>query len=333
MPAIRFQAVSKTYPSPRGPKGSTFQALADVSFDIEEGEFFGLLGPNGAGKTTLISVLAGLTRASGGQASVMGHDVQSDFANARRSLGVVPQELVFDPFFNVRDVLRIQSGYFGVKNNDAWIDELLHSLGLADKANANMRALSGGMKRRVLVAQALVHKPPVIVLDEPTAGVDVELRQTLWQFIAKLNKQGHTVLLTTHYLEEAEALCSRIAMLKTGKVVALAKTSELLKSASSNVLRFKVDAELPGELAAKARVTGRIVQFPAHNAGEIENYLAAVRQAGLHAEDVEIRKADLEDVFIDVMQGKASGAGPSQAARAHSGGSDPRSGGAWGQQA
>jgi ABC-2 type transport system ATP-binding protein len=293
MPAIRFQAVSKSYPSPRGPKGSTFQALDGVSFDIEEGEFFGLLGPNGAGKTTLISVLAGLTRASAGHASVMGHDVQADFANARRSLGVVPQELVFDPFFNVRDVLRIQSGYFGVKNNDGWIDELLHSLGLADKAQANMRALSGGMKRRVLVAQALVHKPPVIVLDEPTAGVDVELRQTLWQFVAKLNKQGHTVLLTTHYLEEAEALCSRIAMLKAGKMVALARTSELLKSASSNVLRFKIDAELPPALARQARVTGRIVQFPAHNAAEIESYLAAVRQAGLHADDVEIRKADL----------------------------------------
>lgn len=308
MPAISFQSVSKTYPSPKGPKGSTFKALDDVSLDIEEGEFFGLLGPNGAGKTTLISVLAGLTRASGGQVSVLGHDVQADYAQARRLLGVVPQELVFDPFFNVRDVLRIQSGYFGVKNNDAWIDELLESLGLADKAQSNMRQLSGGMKRRVLVAQALVHKPPVIVLDEPTAGVDVELRQTLWQFIAKLNKQGHTVLLTTHYLEEAEALCGRIAMLKTGKVVALASTSELLKAASSNVLRFKIDAQLPQALSDKARITGRIVQFPAHNAAEIEQYLAAVREAGLVAEDVEIRKADLEDVFLEVMNRKSGSA-------------------------
>jgi ABC-2 type transport system ATP-binding protein len=233
--------------------------------------------------------------------TVLGHDVQADYAQARRQLGVVPQELVFDPFFTVREALRIQSGYFGVKNNDAWIDELLQSLGLADKASANMRQLSGGMKRRVLVAQALVHKPPVIVLDEPTAGVDVELRQTLWQFIAKLNKQGHAVLLTTHYLEEAEALCSRVAMLKQGRVVALERTSELLKAASSNVLRFKLDGELPSVLAAQARVTGRIVQFPAHNASEIEQYLAAVREAGLHAEDVEIRKADLEDVFLDVM--------------------------------
>jgi ABC-2 type transport system ATP-binding protein len=236
---------------------------------------------------------------------VHGSDVVRDYADARRKLGIVPQELVFDPFFTVREALRIQSGYFSIKNNDAWIDELLGSLGLADKANANMRQLSGGMKRRVLVAQALVHKPRVIVLDEPTAGVDVELRQTLWQFIARLNKQGSTVLLTTHYLEEAEALCSRIAMLKQGRVVALAQTSDLLSAASSNVLRFKIDSELPPDLARQARITGRIVQFPAHNAHEIEQYLAAVRQAGLVAEDVEIRKADLEDVFLDVMSGKA----------------------------
>ncbi|MBI5275249.1 MAG: ABC transporter ATP-binding protein [Burkholderiales bacterium] len=297
MPAIAFQSVSKTYPSARGP----FQALDGVSFDIEQGEFFGLLGPNGAGKTTLISILAGLVRASAGQVSVLGHDVQADYAQARRKLGVVPQELVFDPFFTVREALRIQSGYFGVRNNGAWIDELLENLGLADKAGANMRQLSGGMKRRVLVAQALVHRPPVIVLDEPTAGVDVELRQTLWQFIARLNRQGHTVLLTTHYLEEAEALCSRIAMLKHGRVVALERTSELLKAASSNVLRFKLDGELPREFERKARVTGRIVQLPAHDAHEIEQYLSVIRRAGLRVEDVEIRKADLEDVFLDVM--------------------------------
>ena len=305
MPAISFQSVSKTYPTKRGQSGAAVKALDDVSFDIQQGEFFGLLGPNGAGKTSLISILAGLSRASSGSVKVHGHNVLSDYSKTRRTLGVVPQELVFDPFFSVREALRIQSGYFGIKNNDAWIDELLASLGLADKANANMRQLSGGMKRRVLVAQALVHKPPVIVLDEPTAGVDVELRQTLWQFIAKLNKQGSTVLLTTHYLEEAEALCSRIAMLKQGKVVALAQTSELLKAASSNVLRFKIDSELPADLAGKARITGRIVQFPAHNANEIEQYLAAIRQAGLEAFDVEIRKADLEDVFLDVMSGKS----------------------------
>ena len=297
MPAISFQSVSKTYATPRG----AFQALQAVSLDIQEGEFFGLLGPNGAGKTTLISILAGLARASSGRVAVLGHDVQADFAAARQRLGVVPQELVFDPFFNVRETLRLQSGYFGVKNNDAWIDELLGSLGLADKADANMRQLSGGMKRRVLVAQALVHKPPIIVLDEPTAGVDVELRQTLWQFVAQLNKQGHTVLLTTHYLEEAEALCGRIAMLKNGRVVALDSTTALLKSANANVLQFKTDAALPAPLAALARVTGRIVQLPTHDAAEIEAHLAALRQAGIAPEDVEIRRADLEDVFLQVM--------------------------------
>ena len=308
MPAISFQSVSKTYLTTKSQTSPVVQALDAVSFDIQPGEFFGLLGPNGAGKTTLISILAGLSRASSGTVTVHGSDVVTDYATARRKLGVVPQELVFDPFFSVREALRIQSGYFGIKKNDAWIDELLFSLGLLDKANANMRQLSGGMKRRVLVAQALVHKPQVIVLDEPTAGVDVELRQTLWQFIAKLNKQGSTVLLTTHYLEEAEALCSRIAMLKQGRVVALAQTSDLLKAASSNVLRFKIDSDLPKHLADKARITGRIVQFPAHNAHEIEQYLAAIREAGLSVEDVEIRKADLEDVFLDVMADKAGAA-------------------------
>ena len=297
MTAISFQSVNKTFTGARG----AFKALDGVSFDIQQGEFFGLLGPNGAGKTTLISILAGLLQPSSGQIKVQGLDVQTQSAQVRNILGVVPQELVFDPFFTVREALRFQSGYFGITGNDAWLDELLDCLGLADKANHNMRQLSGGMKRRVLVAQALVHKPPVIVLDEPTAGVDVELRQTLWQFIARLNREGHTVLLTTHYLEEAEALCNRIAMLKNGKVVALDSTSSLLKNASSNVLRFKLDAQLPPELASQARVTGRIVQFPANDAAQIENYLAAVRQAGLVAEDVEIRKADLEDVFLDVM--------------------------------
>ena len=297
MSAVSFQNVSKTFVGSRG----EFHALRGVSFDIEPGEFFGLLGPNGAGKTTLISILAGLSRASGGRVLVHGADVQSDFAETRRRLGVVPQELVFDPFFSVRETLRIQSGYFGIRHNDAWIDELLDGLGLADKAGSNMRQLSGGMKRRVLVAQALVHRPPVIVLDEPTAGVDVELRQTLWHFISELNRQGSTVLLTTHYLEEAEALCNRIAMLKQGQVVALEKTSELLKRASANVLRFKTDHPLPAVMAAQARVTGRVVQMPAHDAAAVERILAQAREGGVSVEDIEIRKADLEDVFLDVM--------------------------------
>jgi ABC-2 type transport system ATP-binding protein len=300
MPAVSFVDVAKTYASPRG----EVRALDGVSFDIERGEFFGLLGPNGAGKTTLISILAGLARATRGRVSVLGHDVQADYAAARRKLGVVPQELVFDPFFTVREALRIQSGYFGVHDNDAWIDELLANLGLADKAQANMRQLSGGMKRRVLVAQALVHRPPVIVLDEPTAGVDVELRQTLWQFVARLNREGHTVLLTTHYLEEAEALCNRIAMLKQGKVVALDRTSALLAGTASTMLRFKLDKPLPAALQANARVTGRIVQLTAHDAREVESILAVLHAAGCDPEDLEIGRADLEDVFIEIMRGE-----------------------------
>ncbi len=304
MPAVSFQSVTKVYPIQRGgTRGGELRALDGVSFDIEPGEFFGLLGPNGAGKTTLISILAGLVRASGGRVTVHGHDVVADYAAARRQLGIVPQELVFDPFFSVRESLVIQSGYFGVRDNGAWIDELLESLGLADKARANMRQLSGGMKRRVLVAQALVHRPPVIVLDEPTAGVDVELRQTLWSFIARLNKQGHTVLLTTHYLEEAEAMCQRIAMLKQGRVVALDRTSALLAGTASTMLRFKTDDALPPAVAAKARVTGRIVQATAHDAAEVETLLGALRGAGVRIEDLEIGRADLEDVFLEIMQG------------------------------
>jgi ABC-2 type transport system ATP-binding protein len=299
MPAVSFQSVSKTYSSPRG----SLRALDAVSFDIQQGEFFGLLGPNGAGKTTLISILAGLARATSGQVRVMGHDVVADYAAARMALGIVPQELVFDPFFSVRETLRIQSGYFGLQDNDAWINELLDHLGLADKAGANMRQLSGGMKRRVLVAQALVHRPPVIVLDEPTAGVDVELRQTLWQFIARLNKEGHTVLLTTHYLEEAEALCSRIAMLKQGRVVALDRTANLLAGTASTMLRFKTDQPLPASLAAQARITGRIVQLKARDAAEVESLLAGLRAASVKVEDLEIGRADLEDVFLEIMQG------------------------------
>ena len=306
MSAISFQSVSKVYPA-SGRSGSTpFKALDNVSFDIEEGEFFGLLGPNGAGKTTLISILAGLARPTAGRVTVLGYDVQKDFVAARRQLGIVPQELVFDPFFTVREALRFQSGYFGLRRNDDWIDELLAGLDLADKAGANMRQLSGGMKRRVLVAQALVHKPPVIVLDEPTAGVDVELRQNLWQFIAGLNHRGHTVLLTTHYLEEAEALCQRIAMLKHGRVIALDRLSTLLSSAAAKVLYFKTDDVLPPEQARLARVTGRIVELPVQDTAEIERQLAALRTAGVRVEDVEIRKPDLEDVFIQLVTGTST---------------------------
>src|SRR3990170_1934434 len=219
--AIEIQGLSKRFGGVR--------ALDGVDLVIGQGEFFGLLGPNGAGKTTLISILAGLVRPDAGVARVLGHDVFSEYRKARRLLGVVPQELVFDPFFTVRETLQFQSGYFGLRRNDAWIEELMHHLDLAGKADANMRSLSGGMKRRGLIAQALVHRPPVIVLDEPTAGVDVALRYGLWQFVRRLNADGHTIVLTTHYLEEAEALCGRIAMLKQGRIVALDTTQNLLQ--------------------------------------------------------------------------------------------------------
>ncbi|MDO4794466.1 MAG: ABC transporter ATP-binding protein [Brachymonas sp.] len=305
MPAISIQSLSKFYP-PRGHVAG-LRALDEVSFDIEQGDFFGLLGPNGAGKTTLISILAGLTQATQGTIKVHGLDVRQNAEQVRRYLGIVPQELVYDPVFSVREMLRFQSGYFGIYNNAAWVDELLHDLGLAGKADANMRQLSGGMRRRALLALALVHKPPVIVLDEPTAGVDVELRQTLWRLVADLNRQGHTVLLTTHYLEEAEALCNRIAMLKQGRLLALEKTSTLLRNAAVGVLHFKTDQPLPAELAGRARITGRVVEWPANSAEEIEQSLAALRRAGIEIEDLEVRKANLEDVFIRLMGGAAGG--------------------------
>jgi ABC-2 type transport system ATP-binding protein len=278
------------------------QALAGVDLVVEEGEFFGLLGPNGAGKTTLISILAGLTRADRGTARVLGHDVSTEYRQARRLLGVVPQELVFDPFFTVRETLRIQSGYFGLRNNDAWIDEILHHLDLASKADANMRALSGGMKRRVLVGQALVHKPPVIVLDEPTAGVDVELRQSLWGFIRKLNRDGHTIILTTHYLEEAEALCGRIAMLKAGKVVALDTTHNLLSSFAGLTVRLTADA-LPDVWRERVlRHEGATYLLSLTSYAELERLLSALREHGVAITELALQEADLEQVFLRIMK-------------------------------
>ena len=281
------------------------QALAGVDLVVEEGEFFGLLGPNGAGKTTLISIVAGLTRADRGTARVLGHDVVTDYRRARRLLGVVPQELVFDPFFTVRETLRIQAGYFGLHNNDAWIDEILHHLDLASKADANMRALSGGMKRRVLVGQALVHKPPVIVLDEPTAGVDVELRQSLWGFIRKLNRDGHTIILTTHYLEEAEALCGRIAMLKAGKVVALDTTQNLLSSFAGLTVRLTA-AALPDVWRERVlRHEGASYLLSLTSYAELESLLSALRENGVTIAELALQEADLEQVFLRIMK-KAS---------------------------
>jgi len=262
-------------------------ALSGVSLAIEQGEFFGLLGPNGAGKTTLINVIAGLARADAGSVSIMGADAISDYRRARRMLGVVPQELVFDPFFTVRETLRIQSGYFGIRGNEAWIDEVMHHLDLSAKADANMRSLSGGMKRRVLVAQALVHKPPVIVLDEPTAGVDVELRQGLWQFVGRLNRDGHTIVLTTHYLEEAELHCSRIAMLKAGRIVALDSTRNLLASFAGSRTTVRVVAR---------DGTQHLLQMEGYS--ELERELARLRSQGVEIADLELERPDLEQVFL-----------------------------------
>src|SRR5438874_9827640 len=277
------------------------QALAGINLSVAQGEFFGLLGPNGGGKTTLISILAGLTRADSGSARILGHDVVADYRNARRALGVVPQELVFDPFFTVRETLQIQSGYFGIRDNGDWIDEILYHLDLTSKADANMRSLSGGMKRRVLVGQALVHKPPVIVLDEPTAGVDVELRQSLWAFIRKLNRDGHTIILTTHYLEEAEALCGRIAMLKAGRIVALDTTQNLLSGFAGLTVRLAA-AELPPAWESRVvrRADGMYLLSPTDYA-ELERLLAALREAGVAVGELALQEADLEQVFLRIM--------------------------------
>jgi ABC-2 type transport system ATP-binding protein len=295
-PAIRIEGVTKRFGS--------VQALAGVDLEIPRGEFFGLLGPNGAGKTTLISALAGLVRPDAGRLAVMGHDVVADYRAARRQLGVVPQELVFDPFFTVRESLEIQSGYFGIRDNAAWIDEILANLDLTAKADTNMRQLSGGMKRRVLVAQALVHRPPVIVLDEPTAGVDVELRQGLWNFVRRLNRDGHTIVLTTHYLEEAESLCGRIAMLKQGRIVALDTTANLLRRFSGHTLRLRLaeGAALPDALQARVvGESGNEFAFSLERCEEIEDILHGLRGSGCRIDDIEVGKPDLEEVFVRVM--------------------------------
>ena len=296
-PAIEIRGVSKAYGSVR--------ALADIDLDIPEGEFFALLGPNGAGKTTLISILAGLAQADAGSLKVMGHDVVADYREARRSLGVVPQELVFDPFFTVRETLQFQSGYFGLSRNDDWIDEVMARLDLTNRANFNMRALSGGMKRRVLVAQALVHKPPVIILDEPTAGVDVELRQGLWQFIRQLNGDGHTIVLTTHYLDEAEALCSRVGMLKQGKLVALDSTHNLLKGYSGAHLRLRLArGSLPESLVPMTATepTNGEYLLALRDYAQVETVLAEIRNSNLTVAFMELEQPDLEEVFVEIMR-------------------------------
>ncbi len=300
-PAVEVRAARKRFDS--------VQALAGVTLEVARGEFFALLGPNGAGKTTLISALGGLTRLDSGRLAVLGHDVRADYRAARRALGIVPQEIVFDPFFTVRETLEIQSGYFGLRRNGAWIDELLERLALAPKADANMRALSGGMKRRVMVAQALVHRPPVIVLDEPTAGVDVELRQTLWSFVRDLNREGRTIVLTTHYLEEAQQLCSRIAMMRDGRIVALDSTARLLAAFSERVLRVKLEhGALPEGLRAHAVADpAGGWRIPVADVAHVERALARLREAGAAVASLEVTEPDIEEVFVKIMHREERG--------------------------
>ncbi len=303
--AIDIETVSKRYGS--------LQALDGVSFEIPAGSFFGLLGPNGAGKSTLISIIAGLVRKDAGKVRVMGHDTVTDYRKARQNLGVVPQELVYDPFFTIEEMLHIQAGYFGQRGAQVqgWIDELLQALDLESKRDAKLRALSGGMKRRVLIAQALVHKPPVVILDEPTAGVDVELRRALWHFTRRLHSEGHTIVLTTHYLEEAEALCDRIAILDQGQVRALEDKTSLLgrhpyrfvkiKTSGSGTLSATLQA-----LVSSADDDGSAVEFRLHkDKDRIGDVLDGVREAGFRLEDIRVREPSLEDVFVEMTGGEA----------------------------
>ena len=300
--AVTITDVRKRFPG--------VNALKGISFTIRRGEFFGLLGPNGAGKSTLINIIAGLTRCDSGSVSVLTHDVVQDYRQARRCLGVVPQELVFDPFFSVHEVLRIQSGYFGLRRENAsWIEELMDALDLSDKADTNMRALSGGMKRRVLIAQALAHKPEVVVLDEPTAGVDVALRKSLWAFIRRLHEEGRTIVLTTHYLEEAESLCDRIAILNHGNVVALDTKEALLQRGIGKTVNVWITAdepvpELPAELQAVLRARdGTRLEFRLdNNVNSIGDILEGLRRIGLVITDLHTEEPDLEDVFLDLTR-------------------------------
>jgi len=295
LPAISLRKVSKRY--------ADLQALDNISFDIKQGEFFGLLGPNGAGKSTLISAIAGLLKVNSGDISILGADVENNYRQARMNLGVVPQEIVMDPFFTVRETLQFQSGYFGLSNNTQWIDELLEQLGLSDKADSNMRKLSGGMKRRVLIAQALVHKPPVLVLDEPTAGVDVELRQSMWRFVRRLHKEGHTIVLTTHYLEEAEELCDRIAIINKGQLLALETKEDLLARGLGSKLLVRATHSIntvPIEYQDRiARLEGNELELTIHRESDsVMEILDRLRAASISIEYVSVLSDSLEDVFV-----------------------------------
>jgi ABC-2 type transport system ATP-binding protein len=303
--AISIRNLQKTYAG-----GKT--ALHGVSFDVPRGQIFGLLGPNGAGKSTLINILAGLVNKTGGDASIWGFDIDEHPRNAKRSIGIVPQEILFDPFFTPREALEIQAGLYGVPKAERRTMELLRAVHLEDKANAYARTLSGGMKRRLLVAKAMVHTPPVLVLDEPTAGVDIELRQQLWAYVRQLNERGVTVVLTTHYLEEAQELCDRIAIINHGRLIANEPTQTLLSKAQEKVVEVTVDRDIAAAPDAacfeKTEIKGeRVIAITYNkskvNAGEV---LAALGQAGYGVVDVSTREADLEDVFLSLTSSKAA---------------------------
>ncbi len=298
IPAVSVRQVQKHF--------RRVHALRGIDLDIQQGEFFGLLGPNGAGKSTLINILAGLTRASSGTAAVLGRDVVTQSRQSRSLLGVVPQELVFDPFFKVREVLEIQAGYFGVRaRRNPWIDELLEALDLQDKQDANMRSLSGGMKRRVLIAQALVHQPRVLILDEPTAGVDVELRQSLWRFTQRLHGEGMTIVLTTHYLEEAESLCDRIAIMNHGAIVALERKEVLLAQYPGYRLHVRVarhDIELPQavrDLLVEQSQNGLCFHIQ-RDTDQLDQVLSALQQANAGIVELSTSEQTLEGIFLEL---------------------------------
>src|SRR6267378_6499012 len=298
-PAVRLRNATKRYGS--------FTALDNVSLDIRQGEVFGLLGPNGAGKTTLISLVAGIARPTAGRIDVLGHDVVHGYRLARRAVGLVPQEINFDPFFTLKETLVFQAGYFGIHLTEERLVELLSALGLLDKRHANTRALSGGMKRRLLIAKALVHRPPVLFLDEPTAGVDVELRRDLWTYVRKLTGGGTTGVLTTHYLEEAEELADRIGVIKNGRLLVVEDKQELIARHSRRTVRLDLEEpvrELPPALARAGATLadGGAALLLTQRPGEpLSGPLQAVAASGLRVADVQTREPRLENVIIELL--------------------------------
>ncbi|WP_460175181.1 ABC transporter ATP-binding protein [Turicimonas sp. TL08] len=297
LPALSLEKVSKTFYRGNEPK----QALREVSFTIEQGDFFGLLGPNGAGKSTLIGVLAKTVKPNSGTIKALGFDLETQWRQFKMCLGIVPQEITFDPFLTVYDTLRLQSGYFGLRGNQKWIERLLDVLDLSDKKNSSVMSLSGGMKRRVLIAQAMVHQPPVIVLDEPTAGVDIALRHRLWEFMVDLNRKGHTIILTTHYLEEAEKLCRNVALLNHGKIVTLENTQSLLQEYSKERILFSLPSELPKDFSINCTKLSDGSYCTAYGSPEnLHSLLNELSKAGLMPEKLEIGKANLEEAFIRI---------------------------------